>query len=129
MNYFSVGSRIFSKALTPSETMVYCALSSIRNPLWFAVCSIASISRRTGLSERTVIRALEGLQGKQLVLKKDTTMTEHGLQTATGSCLWAAVNSKFPVRYLNANWMRQALWYICSCSRPQTISPAEHTRA
>ena len=73
MNYFKIGNKLFDLKLSPAEAMTFCAVSSIQNSLAFAVCSAASISRRTGLSVRTVYRALEGIQSKGLVRKKKKT--------------------------------------------------------
>ena len=67
MRYFNVSTEIFRQGLTPSELMVYCALASIRNRLSYAVSSVRAISNRTGLSQRTVSRALEGLLSKGLL--------------------------------------------------------------
>lgn len=67
MRYFNVSTEIFRQGLTPSELMVYCALASIQNRLSYAVSSVRAISHRTGLSQRTVSRALEGLLSKGLL--------------------------------------------------------------
>ncbi len=83
MNYFSMGNKLFSFGLSPAEAMVFCAVSSIRNPLSFAVSCADAISDRTGLSTRTVYRALEGLQNKGLLVKKKRYCYD-GLRAANG---------------------------------------------
>ncbi|MBE6906096.1 MAG: helix-turn-helix domain-containing protein, partial [Ruminococcaceae bacterium] len=69
MNYFSIGNKLFGFGLSPAEALVFCAVRSFRNPLFFAVCNAERISGKTGLSIRTVYRALEGLQNKGLLGK------------------------------------------------------------
>ncbi|WP_101909075.1 helix-turn-helix domain-containing protein [Marasmitruncus massiliensis] len=69
MNYFSIGNKLFSFGLSPAEAIVFCAVRSFRNPLSFAVCCANTISNKTGLSVRTIYRALEDLQNKDLLCK------------------------------------------------------------
>ncbi|WP_101908732.1 helix-turn-helix domain-containing protein [Marasmitruncus massiliensis] len=83
MNYFCIGNKLFGFGLSPAEAMVFCAVSSIRNPLFFAVSCADAISNRTGLSPRTVYRALEGLQDKELLIKKERYCYD-GLRAANG---------------------------------------------
>ncbi|MBE6905163.1 MAG: helix-turn-helix domain-containing protein [Ruminococcaceae bacterium] len=70
MNYFSIGNKLFSFGLSPAEALVFCAVRSFHNPLSFAVCCVDKICDKTGLSPRTVYRALGGLQNKELLIKK-----------------------------------------------------------
>lgn len=71
MDYFSISSGIFSLGLSPSELMTFCAVSSIKNQLSFAVCSAKALSARTGMSVRTIRRALDGLQARGLLRRSD----------------------------------------------------------
>lgn len=115
MNYFKIGNMFFSLKLSPAEAMTFCAVSSIQNSLAFAVCSAASISRRTGLSVRTVYRALEGIQNKGLVRKKkkDTAMTGQERLTAITLRILAVDSLRWSAISLNISWMRPAFWSIC----------------
>lgn len=87
MNYFSMGNQFFNLKLLPAEAMVFCAVSSIRNPFSYAICSADSVSKRTGLSIRTVYRALENLKDRRLLCQKkryrfDGTRASNGYHVA-----------------------------------------------
>lgn len=96
MNYFSINSGIFGYRLRPSELMVFCAVSSIKNALSFSVCKAESISRRTGLSARTVYRALDGLQAAGLLTKR-TRYRYDGTRAANGYHVAPVSGGKFKV--------------------------------
>gem|GEM_PF-4068171 len=96
MNYFSMGNKLFGFGLSPAEALVFCAVRSFRNPLFFAVCNAERISSKTGLSIRTVYRALESLQNKGLLgkVKRPTAMADIGHPTATMWRMWAVDSSR-----------------------------------
>ncbi len=96
MNYFNICSRIFEYGLSPSELTVYCAVSSVRNCLNHAVCSVRSLANRTGLSQRTVCRALDGLQLKKL-LSMHKRYRFDGTRAANGYTLASIHGGKFKV--------------------------------
>ena len=62
MGYLSISCGVFELGLSPAELMVYCAVSCAKNQLSYAICSTAAISRKTGLSTRTIHRAIDGLK-------------------------------------------------------------------
>lgn len=87
MNYFSMGNQFFNLKLSPAEAMVFCAVSSIRNPFSYSICSADSISKRIGLSIRTVYRTLYSLQSRRLLCQKkryrfDGTRDSNGYHVA-----------------------------------------------
>ncbi|WP_101909028.1 hypothetical protein [Marasmitruncus massiliensis] len=98
MNYFSMGNKLFGFGLSPAEAMVFCAVSGIRNPLSFAVSCANAISNRTGLSPRTVYRALEGLQDKELLIKKERYCYD-GLRAANGYYVARIGGGRFKVEH------------------------------
>ncbi|MEM1485591.1 helix-turn-helix domain-containing protein [Oscillospiraceae bacterium PP1C4] len=96
MNYFNVSSSIFEYELTPSELMTYCALSSIKNCLNYSVSCAQALSDRTGLSSRTVYRAIENLQDKGLITKRNRYRYD-GTKAANGFTVAPMTGRKFKV--------------------------------
>jgi len=64
MNYFNINSSIFDFELSPAELMTFCAISSIKNCLNYAVSRAEALANRTGLSLRTVVEPLKACKTK-----------------------------------------------------------------
>jgi len=96
MNYFTINNTIFEYELSPAELMTFCAISSIKNCLNYAVIRAEAIANRTGLSSRAVFRAIEGLQDKGLISMRKRYRYD-GYRAANGYTVTPAAGGKFKV--------------------------------